>query len=122
MMLEIIEIGIDNALAFQMSGKITESDMNIVLSEAKDKIERHGQIVIYEKINSFEGVEIAAMMDEFKYIFDVGMSNILKVAILTDKKWIEQIVNFEGKIFSSIQMKCFTLEEQGQAVQYLKAT
>lgn len=121
-MLEIIEIGIDNALAFQMSGKITESDMDIALSEAKDKIERHGQIVIYEKINSFEGVEVAAMMEEFKYIFDVGMSNILKVAILTDKKWIEQIVNFEGKIFSSIQMKCFTLEEQGQAVQYLKAT
>jgi len=119
--IEMIDVGIDNALAFQLSGKITEIDMSMVLSAAKEKIESHGSIVILEKFNSFEGIEIAAIAEEFKYLFEVGMSNIVKVAILTDKKWIERIVNIEDKIFRNVEMKCFSLEEQAEAVQFLKA-
>jgi hypothetical protein len=115
-MLKMIDIGIDNALAFQMLGKITESDMNMVLRNAKEKIESNGNIVILEKIDSFEGIEIAAIVEEFKYLFEVGISNIVKIAILTDKKWIEHIVNIEDKIFSNIEMKCFAIEEQAEAV------
>jgi hypothetical protein len=120
--IEMIDVGIDNALAFQLSGKITESDMSMVLSAAKEKIESHGSIVILEKFNSFEGIEIAAIAEEFKYLFEVGMSNIVKVAILTDKKWIERIVNIEDKIFRNVEMKCFSLEEQAEAVQFLKGS
>jgi hypothetical protein len=112
--IEMIDVGIDNALAFQLSGKITESDMSMVLSAAKEKIESHGSIVILEKFNSFEGIEIAAIAEEFKYI--------VKVAILTDKKWIERIVNIEDKIFRNVEMKCFSLEEQAEAVQFLKGS
>jgi|TARA_B110000914_G_scaffold207674_1_gene204573 hypothetical protein len=120
--IEMMDVGIDNALAFQLSGKITESDMSMVLSAAKEKIESHGSIVILEKFNSFEGIEIAAIAEEFKYLFEVGMSNIVKVAILTDKKWIERIVNIEDKIFRNVEMKCFSLEEQAEAVQFLKGS
>ena len=120
-MLEMIDIEIDNAVAFQVSGKITESDMSLVLSSAKEKIERHGSIVFFEKIDSFNGVELAALIEEFKYLFDVGISNIDKVAMLTDKKWIEHIVNIEDKIFKNIDMKCFSLEEQSQAIEFLKS-
>jgi hypothetical protein len=120
-MLEMLNIGIDNALAFQMSGKIIESDMQIVLSNAKGKIERHGSIVIFEKIDSFDGAELAAILAEFKYLVDVGMSNVTKVAILTDKQWIAHIANIEDKIFSGIDMKCFPIEEQPAAIAFLKS-
>ncbi|QFI36714.1 STAS/SEC14 domain-containing protein [Moritella marina ATCC 15381] len=119
-MLEMIDIEMDNAVAFQMSGKITEGDMALVLNVAKEKISRYGSIMLFEKINSFSGVEFSALIEEFKYLFDVGISNIDKVAILTDKKWIEHIVNIEDKIFKSIDMKCFALEEQSQAIAFLK--
>ncbi|MFT5808666.1 MAG: hypothetical protein ACI9LG_002983 [Moritella dasanensis] len=119
-MLEMIDIEIDNAVAFQMSGKITEGDMALVLNVAKEKIARHGSIVLFEKINSFSGVEFSAIIEEFKYLLDVGINNIDKVAILTDKKWIEHIVNIEDKIFKNMDMKCFSLEEQAQAVAFLK--
>jgi len=121
-MLKLIDIGIDNALAFQLSGKITESDMSMVLSAAKEKIESHGSIVILEQFDSFEGIEIAAIAEEFKYLFEVGMSNIAKIAILTDKKWIERMVKIEDKIFSSVEMRCFALEDQAEAIQFLKST
>ena len=37
-MLEIIDIGIENATAFRMSGKITENDISLVLSDAKENV------------------------------------------------------------------------------------
>jgi hypothetical protein len=119
-MIEMIDIGIDNAVAFQMSGKITESDMSLVLSFAKEKKESYGNIVILEKIESFKGIEIAALVEEFKYLYEVGMSNISKIAILTDKKWIEHIVEIEDKIFTGIDMMCFSIEDQESAVEFLK--
>ena len=70
-MLEMIDIGIDNAVAFQISGKITEIDMSLIHSSAKENIERHGSVVLLEKIDSFEGIEIAAIVEEFKYLFEV---------------------------------------------------
>ncbi|MCP3941124.1 MAG: STAS/SEC14 domain-containing protein [Desulfobacteraceae bacterium] len=121
-MLEMIEIGIDNAVAFRMSGKITEKDMALVLSNAKKKIHSHGNIVILEVIESFKGIEIAALIEEFKYLYEVGMSNINKVAVITDKKWVENIVSIEDKIFKSVEIKCFSTEHQDSAIEFLKNT
>lgn len=119
-MLEMIEIGIDNAVAFRVSGKITQSDMTLVLNNAKEKIERYGNIVIFEQLDSFKGIEIAAIIEEFKYLFDVGISNIRKAALVTDKDWLEKIISIEDKIFKKIEMKCFSIEEKASAIEFLK--
>ncbi|WP_315982895.1 hypothetical protein [Aliamphritea spongicola] len=47
-MLEMIDTGIDNAVAFRIAGKITEQDMTLVL-DAQRKVQRYGSIVILEK-------------------------------------------------------------------------
>lgn len=120
-MLEMMDIGINNAVAFTISGKITEQDMTLVLDASKEKIERYGSIVILEKIESFNGVELAAIFEEFRYLREVGMSNMRKVAILTDKAWIEHIVRIEDKLFSGIDMQCFAMDEETAAVEFLKA-
>jgi len=119
-MLKLIDIKIDNAVAFEVSGKVTEDDMVLVLNDVKQKIERYKQIVLFERIDSFNGVEIAAMLEKFKSLFEVGLSNIVKIAIVTDKKWLSQIVNIEDKFFRKIEMKSFSVEEQGQAIEFLK--
>lgn len=119
-MLKLIDIKIDNAVAFEVSGKVTEDDMVLVFNDVKQKIERYKQIVLFERIDSFNGVEIAAMLEKFKSLFEVGLSNIVKIAIVTDKKWLSQIVNIEDKFFRKIEMKSFSVEEQGQAIEFLK--
>jgi len=119
-MVEMMDIGIDNAVAFRMWGKVTESDVSLILSDAKEKINRYGNIVFLEVVESFEGIEIAALIEEFKYLFEVGISNISKVALVTDKEWMKEIANIKGKIFRSIQMKCFSTEDRDIAIEYLK--
>ena len=120
-MLEMIEIGIDNAIAFRMAGKITEDDMASILNAAKLKIEQHGNIVFLEQIDSFEGIEWTAIVEEFKYLFDVGMGNISKVAVLSDKKWLKKIAGIEDKIFRSIKIRSFSIDERDSALAFLKA-
>lgn len=119
-MLEMIDIGIDHSVAFRIEGKVTESDMSLVLNDAKEKIERHEKIVILEQIDSFDGIEIAAVIEEFKYLFDVGVSNITRVAVLTDNKWLETMVNIEDTFFWTIKMKCFSVKDKDAAIEFLK--
>ena len=116
----MIDIGIENSTAFKMSGKITKDEMTSVLADAKEKTKRYGNIVIYEEIESFEGVELAAIVEEFKYLLDVGISNIGKAVVVTDKKWIEVIADIEDKIFRKIDIKCFSLSDKELAIKYLK--
>ena len=119
-MLEMLDIGIENATAFRMSGKLTESDVSLVLSDTKEKIESYGNIVMYQEIESFEGIELAAIFEEFKYLFDVGISNVTRAVLVTDKKWLEKLVKVENKIFKNIAMKYFSSDEKELAIKFLK--
>lgn len=119
-MLEMLDIGIENATAFRMSGKLTESDVSLVLSDTKEKIESYGNIVMYQEIESFEGIELAAIFEEFKYLFDVGISNVTRAVLVTDKKWLEKLVKVENKIFKNIAMKYFSFDEKELAIKFLK--
>jgi hypothetical protein len=119
-MLELIDIDIDNAVAFRVSGKVTEADMSVVLERAGEKVDQYGDIVFFEQIDSFDGIEVAAIIKEFKYLFDVGLSNIKKVAVLTDKKSIESVAKIESKLFTGVQVRCFSADDQLSAILFLK--
>jgi hypothetical protein len=119
-MLELIDIDIDNAVAFRVSGKVTEADMSLVLERAGEKVDQYGDIVFFEQIDSFDGIEVAAIINEFTYLFDMGLSNIKKVAVLTDKKWIESVAKIESKLFAGVQVRCFSTDDQLSAILFLK--
>lgn len=119
-MMNLLDIGIDNAIAMRISGKITECDMAMVLDEMKEKVKANGDIVVFEQIDSFEGVEFLGIVEKFKYLFNMGISNISKVAIVTDKKWLAKVVSLEDKLFKKIQVKCYPLEEKEQAIDFLR--
>ena len=121
-MLEMIDIGIEQSVAFRISGKVTERDMSLILNDAKEKIQRNGDIVILEQIDSFNGIEIAAVVEEFKYLFEMGTANVTRVAVLTDSKWLETIVNIEDTFFQTIKMKCFPIKDKDAAIAFLKAS
>ena len=118
-MLNFIDIGIDNAVAFHLSGKITEGDMEQVLSAATEKIKDHGQIVVYEELDDFTGIELKAIYKELKYLIHQGLSNISKVAVVTDKQWVQKIAGIEDRLFTGINIQCFSPEEKDRALNFL---
>ncbi|WP_221898355.1 STAS/SEC14 domain-containing protein [Bathymodiolus japonicus methanotrophic gill symbiont] len=75
-MLEILDIGVERAIAYRLAGKVTEKDMKLAFGIIKEKIEQYGEVYIYQEIDDFIGMEFDAMTEKFKYLFENGVSNI----------------------------------------------
>ena len=119
-MLEMIDIGVENAVAYRLEGKITEEEMKSVLSIFKKKIEKGEKLIIYQEIGSFGWVEFEVIVEKIKFLFDFGISHFGRVAVVTQKKWLQKIVDLEDKIFKSVDMKAFSVEERDKAIEFLK--
>ena len=118
-MVKLLNLGMQNAVAFEMRGKITKEDMELILNDARTKIEKYGEIVILKQIESFDGIELEALYEEFQYLHEMGISNIKKVAVVSDKKWIEKIVALENEIFSNIEIEYFDFGDIVNAMFFL---
>jgi hypothetical protein len=121
-MLEMIDIGIEEAIAYRVGGKITEEEMTSVISIFRNKIDSDEKLIVYQEVVSFSGVEFHAMIEKFKFFIDLGISNFSKIAVVTHKKWIHKLVDLEGSLFKSIDMKGFPIEEKDKAIEFLKRT
>jgi len=119
-MLEMMDIGIEKAVAYRLGGKITEDEMRLVLSALKEKIETYGKVLIYQEIESFGGVEFDAIVEKLKFFSDVGISNISRISVVTHKKWMHKIIDLERKLFKKIDMKGFSIDEKNEAIEFLK--
>jgi RNA binding exosome subunit len=120
-MLEMMDIGIDKAVACRWGGKITEDEMKLIFSALKEKIDKYGKIHIYQEIESFGGVKLDAVIEEFKFLFDVGLAHFDKAAVVTNKKWVHKLVDLEDKIFRKIEMKSFSTDERQEAIEFLRS-
>ncbi len=119
-MLEMIDIGVENAVAYCLKGKITEEEMNSIINAFKEKIEDGQKLVVYQEVVSIGGAEFDAMIEKFKFIRDFGFSHFDRIAVVTHTKWLHKIVDLEDKIFWNIQMKGFSFDEKDQAIMFLK--
>ncbi len=119
-MLKLINIDVENAIAFEVSGKITKGEMDQMLSETKSKAEKFDDIVFYEEIVSFKGIEISAIVKELKFLRNEGFSKIKKAAVVTDKTWIQKVSCIKNSIFKNVVIRCFHSDEKEKAIEFLK--
>jgi len=119
-MLEMIDIGVENAVSYRIEGKITEEEMASLFSIFKEKIEKDEKLNLYQEIVSIGGVELDAMVEKFKFLKAFGISHFSKIAVITHKKWIHKLVGFEDKLFKNVDMRGFSIEEKDKAIEFLK--
>ena len=119
-MLEMIDIGVAQAVAYRLVGKINKDDMTQVFDAIHEKVEQFGAAYIYQEIDAYTGVEFAAMLEKIKFLFENGLANISRVAVVTDKSWLQKIVALEDKLFKNIDLQCFVQQDKKLAVEFLK--
>ncbi len=119
-MIKLLDTGIENGIGFVISGKITRDETAQIFDLAREKVEKHGRVVVLEKIESFDGFDLKAIYDEIKYLYEVGISSFTKVAVVTDTKWIEVAARLEDKIFRNIDIETFPLDAQDKAIEFLR--
>jgi hypothetical protein len=119
-MIKMIDIGLADAIAYQIEGKITEKEMKKVLAIFRKKIKKNEKLIIYQEVVSIGGVEFYAMIEKLKFFLAFGLSHFSRIAVITHKTWIHKLVNLEGKLFKSIEIRGFPKEEKDQAIEFLK--
>ena len=119
-MLEILDIGNDNVVAYRLEGKITQEEMASVMTLFRDKIQQGKKINTYQEIVSIGGVEMDAMVEKFKFFLDAGLSHFDKIAVVSSKKWIQRHIKIEDKLFRKVDMKGFSTDEKDNALAFLK--
>ncbi|MFC1837437.1 STAS/SEC14 domain-containing protein [Thermodesulfobacteriota bacterium] len=121
-MLEMMDIGVEEVVAYRLGGKITEEEMTSVLSVFRQKIDKGEKIKVYMEVKSIGGAEFDAMVEKFRFFKDIGFSfsHFSRIAVVTHSKWLHKIVELEDMIFRNVDMKGFPLEEKDSAIEFLK--
>ena len=119
-MIEFIDIGIENVVAYRLEGKISTDEMTEILDLFRSIIEKGDKINIYQEITSIGGAELSALKEKLKFFMDVGLSNFNRIAVVADKKWIPKLIDVEGKIFKNVDMKGFSMTQKEEALEFLK--
>lgn len=118
-MLEFIDVYQDDALAWRIDGKVTEDDMQAAFEAVKQKIEAHGHVCLYQEIGSFGGVEFDAIMEKLQFLGSVGISAFKRIAVVTDKRWMQRVIEWEDRVFRDIDMRAFSTQERDRAMNFL---
>jgi len=99
-----------------------------------ERVDEPGVEALYEIFENEKKDEIRlmAVLKNFKSYSDINvllsgikadfsaLNKITKYAILTDKKWVANIAEMEGKIFENIDVKAFPLDKEHEAMDWLK--
>ena len=120
-MIEMLDIGIKNVVAYRVEGKVTEREMKSVLSIFKEKIQTDMKLSIYQEIVSVGGAEFDAILEKLKFFYEFGVSNYDKIAVVTHKKWMHKIIDLEGKLFKKFDMKGFSIDDKDKALEFLRS-
>ena len=121
-MIEMLDIGIENTVAYRIDGKVTEDDMKSVLSIFKEKMRAGAKLSLYQEILCLGGAEFDAIIEKLKFFREFGTSNFNKIAVVTHKEWMQKIINLEGKLFKRFDMRAFSIEEKVEALEFLKSS
>ena len=120
-MIEMLDIGIKNVVAYRVGGKVTEEEMKSVLSIFKEKTQAGAKLSIYQEIASVGGAEFDAIIEKVKFFYEFGMSNFDKIAVVTHKEWMHKIIDLEGKFFKKFDMKGFSIDDKDKALEFLRS-
>lgn len=121
-MFKVLQNGM-NRLDIELSGKLNADDMKIALDElvSKSKNIENGRM-LYDVID-FHLPSLAAIAIEFSRL--PSMFGLLKkfdrAAVLTDKTWLKNVSEFEGKLFPGLEIKAFNRDQKEEAEAWLSS-
>ncbi len=118
-MIELLDFDLEDTVAWRIDGKVTEDDMELALDATRGVIDSLGYVNVYQEIQGFDGVEWDAIEEKMKFLHEYGIRHFRKIAVVTDKKWLQKVITWEDHIFPQIDMRAYSLEEQMRARNFL---
>ena len=111
----VIELNIaDDAVAFVFENAIRQVDVNEVKRRILDKLSERKNVSLYLEEDDVDEIKLRAFFDQV--FFDIKHSDrIDKVAIVTDRTWIQTLSRIKDRLISS-DVRVYDLKERVDAV------
>lgn len=110
-----------NRLDIELSGKIGTEDMAIALDELIAQSKNMKNATMLYDIIDFHLPSLGAIGLEFSRL--PSMFGLIKqfdrIAVLTDKAWIQKVSEFEGLLIPGLEIKGFTRDDREKAEVWL---
>ncbi|CAA0081991.1 Uncharacterised protein [BD1-7 clade bacterium] len=120
-MLVKIDLGIADNLAYSWSGRISEDDMLRVLTDIRNATADDRKISFYQEIHSFDGIELDALVEKIRLLFDISIRHFKTIVLVTDKKWMHKLALIEDRLFQNVSIQCFSSDKKADAQAFIKA-
>lgn len=117
-MMELMEIA-PKVLGLKIDGKITEEDMKSMIAVCEKKMETQDRIAVYVEVIEMGGISFSALVEDLKFALP-NFKRFSKKAVVSDSKWHEPMIKIGDKLFPSIEVKHFNLDEKEKALEWVK--
>ncbi|WP_077297550.1 STAS/SEC14 domain-containing protein [Virgibacillus pantothenticus] len=115
-MIKITPAPFDNALEIEIQGKVEKEDLHHFEEFFMMKRQEHSKVNILLSIENMEGVSLKGALEDLK--MTQHLKDIHKMAVVSDKKWVEMGVKLEG-LLPETELKHFAPEDKSQAQRWL---
>jgi hypothetical protein len=117
-MIKKIDIGHPHVLAFRVEGELDVQDMKASQKVIKPELESDAPFNLYLEMAATEGVEPAAILERVRFIlsnFNDVMSKVKKIALVTDKDWLQHLMSGVFTVVTSVEQRSFAFEDADAA-------
>jgi hypothetical protein len=121
-MLSILDLGVDNLLAYRLDGQVDAADVDRIFKEVDAQLSRHERIRVYAEVHQLSGVTPQALWRDVELSATrlSVLSRTERVALVTDLQWLRQALALPNPMLSGIQLRVFALSEQHLAQSWIR--
>jgi len=113
-----------HVVAFRMSGRIEDADIDRIAERFDRALSAHEQVNFFMEIASLEGVSAKAVLKDLQ----VGLGQIKnlrrihRMAVVADQEWIRTGTDWEDRLFPQIDLRAFEPSERDEALAWASET
>ena len=119
-MIELIELQSQNVVGVRVSGKIDKTDIEKTTKAIEDKLAAVDRLRIYVELESFGGISIEALVEDIRFAFP-HLRNFEKKAVVSEKGWVEKLIDIGDKLFPSIEVRHFSFDQKDEAIKWVQS-
>lgn len=117
-MIQLIPIPVDNVIGVRIAGKMEKADIDQTTKAIEDKLTIHKKLNIYVEIESFKGISFEALVADLKFVLPHRHA-FNKKAVVSEKRWVEQLVAIGDKWFPSAAVRHFSFDQKDEALKWV---
>lgn len=119
-MIDMVSLDSDSVIGCVINGKINSDDIEKISTEIEKRLNTHDKLRVYVEVKDLGGISLDALLKDLKMGFK-HYNNFVKKAVVTDKEWMKKIAPAVNKIFTNIDVKCFSFEDKDKARKWVQA-